>query len=180
MSADGSPPVVPQLSASGPREQLRRDSTGDIIVQHGIEDWTLTGTAGTNYVGAGRYERPGASEQLASDPRPSSPPQAKRPVQAAASTAAATKATAAEANAVAADAADARIVRAPRPKAPEANGCNRWQRLVANIIGRRQWSDRGTLFKAAKRGEPKKFGQHPTGFGSHIGRWGWREIRAFW
>ena len=69
MSADGSPPVVPQLSTPGPREQLRRDSTGDIIVQHGIDEWICARTAGTNDVGAGRYERPAASEQLVSDPR---------------------------------------------------------------------------------------------------------------
>ena len=99
MTGDGSPPIVSQLSASDPREQVPGDIDGDIMSREGSDDWIAIGT---NVVGAARSERPAASEQLASDPKPGSPPQANKAGQAATSAAAATAATAAAAKAVAA------------------------------------------------------------------------------
>ena len=50
---------------------------------------------------------------------------------------------------------------------------------VQKVINRKMWSEKGRALSYAKNGLPKKF-LKPTGFGSHIGRWGWREARAEW
>ena len=57
---------------------------------------------------------------------------------------------------------------------------NAWQRLVSKIQSRKAWSDRGRMLNYAKHGLPKNLDGKPTGFGKHLGRWGWREIRSNW
>ena len=66
----------------------------------------------------------------------------------------------------------------PNPEAPLAQ--LRWQNLVAKIQARKQWSDRGRMLNYAKHGVPRNLDGKPTGFGKHLGRWAWREIRPSW
>ena len=56
----------------------------------------------------------------------------------------------------------------------------RWRRLVMKIQTRKRWSDWGRLQNYAKNGLPKNLDGKPTGFGKHLGRWGWREIAFEW
>ena len=61
-----------------------------------------------------------------------------------------------------------------------ARGKDRWCRLVMRIQFRKRWSDRGRMQNYAKHGMPENLDGPPTGFGKHIGRWGWREITYHW
>ena len=56
---------------------------------------------------------------------------------------------------------------------------NRWQAMVKRIQDRRKVSDRQQMHRYAKNGLPKRC-TAPVGFGSHVGRWCWREIRCIW
>ena len=57
---------------------------------------------------------------------------------------------------------------------------NRWMYLVSVMRWRRRWSLKATAKKYANRGMPKNLDGPPQGFGWHIGRWQWREIRQYW
>ena len=57
---------------------------------------------------------------------------------------------------------------------------NRWMHLVAVMRWRRRWSIQGKARQYSLKGMPKNLDGKATGFGSHIGRWQWREIRHFW
>ena len=55
-----------------------------------------------------------------------------------------------------------------------------WRHLLMRVQSRKKWSDRGRLQNYAQNGVPKNLDGKPTGFGKHIGRWGWREIAYEW
>ena len=57
---------------------------------------------------------------------------------------------------------------------------NRWMHLVAVMRWRRRWSIQGKARQYSLKGMPKNLDGKATGFGSHIGRWQWREISHFW
>ena len=59
-------------------------------------------------------------------------------------------------------------------------GTNRWIRLVKRIQSGKRWSDWGRMQNYAVHGMPKNLDDPPTGFGKHLGRWGWREITYHW
>ena len=62
----------------------------------------------------------------------------------------------------------------------KTKGLNRWQYLVELARYKRRWSLRMTAMKYKKHGMPKDLHGPPTGFGKHVGRWQWREVRHFW
>ena len=62
----------------------------------------------------------------------------------------------------------------------EAGGRSKWERLLNRIIARKRWAAVGHAQNYAKNGMPKNLDGPATGFGRHIGRWQWREIRAWW
>ena len=67
----------------------------------------------------------------------------------------------------------------PNPESRVPIG-HRWQRLVSIIQERRRWSMRGMLLNYTRNGIPKRLDGPARGFGKHLGRWGWREIRSSW
>ena len=68
----------------------------------------------------------------------------------------------------------------PNPDRLDGRQANRWMHLVAVMRWRRRWSIQGKARQYQLRGMPKNLDGKATGFGSHIGRWQWREIRHFW
>ena len=52
--------------------------------------------------------------------------------------------------------------------------------MVTCIQERKRWSVRGTMLNYRKNGLPKNVDGPARGLGSHLGRWGWREIRPRW
>ena len=59
-------------------------------------------------------------------------------------------------------------------------GLNRWQKLILLARQRREWSMRGQMLKCKQHGMPKNLDGPAKGFGKHLGRWGYNEIRHFW
>ena len=57
---------------------------------------------------------------------------------------------------------------------------NRWMYLVSVMRWRRRWSLKATAKRYANHGMPKNLDGPAQGFGWHIGRWQWREIRQYW
>ena len=70
----------------------------------------------------------------------------------------------------------------PRAKeALESRGPgHHWRRMVQLIQERERWSIRGTAINYSRNGMPRSVDGPARGLGRHIGRWGWREIRATW
>ena len=70
----------------------------------------------------------------------------------------------------------------PDPTVPGSvtDQLNRWQQLMLRVQARKRWSDKGRLCNYAKNGIPRNIDGKPTGFGRHLGRWGWREISFEW
>ena len=60
-----------------------------------------------------------------------------------------------------------------------ARARNRWVALLDLIIARKRWSEWGRARKNAKK-MPLDLDGKARGFGKHVGRWGWREIRSSW
>jgi len=57
---------------------------------------------------------------------------------------------------------------------------NRWKRLLARIIERKRWSEKGRALNYSRNGLPRNLDGKARGFGRHLGRWGWPEIRYEW
>ena len=55
-----------------------------------------------------------------------------------------------------------------------------WHRFVQRIQDRKQWAARGHMLNYSKNGMPQSVDGRARGLGSHLGRWGWREIRPHW
>lgn len=61
------------------------------------------------------------------------------------------------------------------------NSENRWMHLVATARWRRRWSAKSKARSYSRPGRmPRNLDGPARGFGWHLGRWQWRELRHFW
>ena len=84
------------------------------------------------------------------------------------------------------DAREGVVVTAPtteeaeRQREQRAYRCwRKWNNLMAKAISRKQWAVWGHARNYAKNGMPKNVDGPASGFGAHIGRWGWRQLGEF-